>query len=199
MAINLETTDAARAALQALMDGNERFAKFSPVHSHYDSDKLVEIAQQQRPIAAVVACADSRVTPEIVFDQPLGAVFCARVPGNVAADSAVWMVDIAVSEFKVPLVLVVGHTGCLAVSQVVHGTEGTVGSTLKSMISQAVFRARVQEPMDVLSAALVENVKEAVDELPRRCLSLHRAIHDGATRVHGALYNMETGRVKLVC
>lgn len=199
MAINLETTDAARAALQALMAGNERFAKFRPVHSHYDAEKLVEIARVQHPIAAVISCADSRVTPEIIFDQPLGSIFCARVPGNVAADSALWMVDIAVSEFKVPLVLVVGHTGCLAVSQVVHGTDSTVGSSLKSMISQAVFRARVQEPMDILAASLVENVKETVDELPRRCVALYRAVHSGSSRVHGALYNMETGRVKLLC
>jgi carbonic anhydrase len=194
MAMIAEAAD----ALDTLIKGNQRFASGSSIHRIYGEVERMEIAQIQQPFAAVVACADSRVAPEVVFDQPLGAIFCARVPGNVAADSALWMVDLAVSDFSVPLLLVVGHTNCLAVGQIVNGEETGVGGPLRSMISYSVFQARLKSPVDLMQAALEENVRQTVEELPKRCASLHRAVLDGKCIVQGALYEMESGIVRLI-
>lgn len=194
--MNIQSVSAQRS-LDILMEGNERFRAGRSKHWTYDSGQLVEIAQVQQPIAAVVACADSRVTPEVVFDQPLGSIFCARVPGNVAADSALWMVDIAVSEFKVPLVMVLGHTGCLAIGQVVHGLDQGVGGPLRSMISYAVFQAKTKSPDDLMLASVEANIAHTAEELPKRCAALHRAVLNQETSVAGAIYEMESGFVRI--
>lgn len=193
----MEMTADADDALDTLLKGNQRFATGNSIHRIYGETERIEIAEDQRPFAAVVACADSRVAPEVVFDQPLGAIFCARVPGNVAADSALWMVDIA-TDFDIPLVLVVGHTNCLAVGQIVRGEERGVGGPLRSMISYAVFQAQRQSPTDLMQAALEENVRQTVEELPKRCASLHRAVVDGKCVVLGAIYEMESGEVRML-
>lgn len=186
----------AKQSLDTLMEGNERFRNGLSAHRTYREAELTDIAQIQEPIAAVVSCSDSRVTPEVVFDQPLGKIFCARVPGAVPADSTLWTIDIAVSEFKVPLILVVGHTGCLAVGQVVNEVDHGVGGPLRSMISYAVFKAKTRATDDLMIASIEETVRQTVEELPRRCAAVHRAVISGATSVVGAIYEMETGLVR---
>src|SRR5580704_746020 len=109
--------------LDELLAGNNRFRMGKGRSYVYSPDHLKALAANQKPIAAVIACSDSRITPEIVFDQPLGALFASRVPGNVASDSAKWMLELAVGEFHVPLVMVMGHSGCLAVGQLLDGDK----------------------------------------------------------------------------
>src|SRR4051812_21589419 len=131
----------AREILDQLLEGNQRFRTGQSKHYRYPDDHRVQLATDQKPIAAVVACADSRVVPEIFFDQPLGTLFVSRVPANVASDSAKWMIDIAVGEFEVPLLLVLGHSGCLAVRQVLEGKSGS-GGLLRTMVQTAVTRVQ---------------------------------------------------------
>jgi len=87
--------------LKDLLDGNRRFAENKNEHRTYSAEHLEELAVVQTPKAAVIACSDSRVVPEQLFDQPLGSLFVSRVPANVASDGTKWMIDIAVGEFKV--------------------------------------------------------------------------------------------------
>src|SRR5579862_2108274 len=117
----------AEAVLQQLLDGNERFRTGRPKQQLYTEERLRDIASHQKPIAGVIACSDSRITPEVVLDQPLGNLFASRVPGNVASDSAKWMLELAVGEFHVPLVVVMGHTHCLAVGSLLDGDKGGAG------------------------------------------------------------------------
>lgn len=126
-----------RASLEILHDGHRRFREGTPQAKAYTPDDLERIATRQKPVAAVVACSDSRVAPEIVFDQPLGSIFASRVPGNVASDSAKWMLELAVSELHVPLVIVLGHLGCLAVGQILEGRSGP-GGALRLDVQKAV-------------------------------------------------------------
>lgn len=184
--------------MEQLLEGNRRFSSGENTYWSYGGEKLESIARNQNPIAAIIGCADSRVTPEIVFDQPLGAIFCSRVPGNVASDSAAWTVDIAVSHFRIPLVLVMGHTNCLAVTQIVQGQAQGVGGPLRSMIAYAVHEARESNPADLMRTALERNVRMTVEELPRRCSTLHRAIVENNAAIVGALYDMESGRVQIL-
>lgn len=144
---------------------------------------------------AIVACSDSRVSPDIVFDQPLGTIFSSRVPGNVASDSARWMLEIALGEFQVPLVVVLGHTGCLAVGQLLDGDQGGAGGLHRFSVLSAVYRARAKRPDDLYRQAIEENVGQTVEHLLRDLRILRASVLDGQTQILGAVYEMETGKV----
>lgn len=185
----------AEDALNALKEGNERFVNCAPLPRAYPSEALAELARGQSPFAAVVACSDSRVCPELVFDLPLGAIFVSRVPANVASDSAKWMIDIAVGEFRVPLVVVMAHSGCLAVKQVVEGKEGA-GGMLRYRVQSAYHEAsRNGTPDDVYERTINENAKKTCLDLAQESSALGDAIRSGQTSIRAARFDIETGQV----
>ncbi|MCH7904658.1 MAG: carbonic anhydrase [Armatimonadetes bacterium] len=191
-------TDDAKASLDVLLAGNERFRNGKSTRETYSLAQLQEIAKGQKPLAAIVACSDSRVAPEVVFDQPLGTVFAARTPGNVSADSVKWMIEIAVDELKVPLLLVIGHTGCLAVTQIVEGQASGPGGMLRHQISAALTRARSVNKDDVMYQTIIENVYQTISKLREESYELKKAIANGTTSIIGAVYDMESGRVDIL-
>ncbi len=189
---------AAQHVLDALLQGNDRFRTGRGSGYFYTKEDLSRIARDQHPIAGVIACSDSRVTPEVVFDQPLGTIFASRVPGNVASDSAKWMLDLAVGEFKVPLVVVLGHTGCLAVGQLLDGDHGGAGGLHRFSVLTAVYKAKEKRPSNLHDAAVEENVRQTVTYLSRDLPSLQRALAAKTTEIVGAVYHMESGEVKVL-
>ena len=191
-------TEEAQRVLDHLLEGNERFRSGHTEYQAYTPERLREIASHQTPIAAIVACADSRVTPEVIFDQPLGAIFASRVPGNVASDSAKWMLEIAIGEFHVPLVMVMGHTGCLAVGQLLDGDRGGAGGLHRFSVLSAVYRAKAKRPDDLYLAAVTENVLQTAEHLARDMHHLRSAVLDRRTAVIGCLYHMDTGEVEVL-
>lgn len=164
----------------------------------YQESDLKALATGQTPIASIVACSDSRVAPEIIFDQPLGAIFSSRVPGNVAADSAKWMLEISVKEFRIPLVMVIGHTGCLAVGQLLDGDKGGEGGPHRYAVLNAVYRAKTRRAEDLYRGAVEENVAQTVEHLVRDSTALRNGMFDGHIGIVGAVYDMETGDVDLL-
>ncbi len=186
------------SSLDALLEGNERFRTGNGHAYTYTQENLRNLATTQNPIAAVLTCSDSRVAPEIVFDQPLGTMFAARTPGNVSADSVKWMIDIAVENLKVPLFMVVGHTGCLAVTQVVEGNITGPGEPLRAQISLAHSHAKSKNPEDVVLATVKENVFITIDHLMNESYELRRSVEKGTTVVCGAVYDMHTGVVEVL-
>lgn len=185
----------ARAALDALMEGNRRFRTDSAIHLNYTQELLGKLAKGQKPIAAIVACMDSRVAPEIIFDQPLGSIFVSRVPGNVAADSVKWMLELSVGELHVPLVLVVGHTGCLAIGQLLDGDKGGPGGALRHEIRHAVLEAQSRNPSDLYREAVIQNARLTVEKLIRDSHAISTAVGEKKLEILPALYEMETGEV----
>ena len=188
----------AQAALDALMAGNERFRACQPQNYVYPQDHLFNLSQKQQPMAAIIACSDSRVSPDVVFDQPLGTIFASRVPGNVASDSAKWMLEIAVLEFKVPLVIVMAHTGCLAVGQLLGGDSGGSGGMLRFDVMSAIYEAKSRHPEDLFREAVIQNAKQTVRKLESDNFAVAKVIREGRLNIVSALYEMETGRVLLV-
>lgn len=191
-------TDRAQGVLRELMEGNERFRSGRTQAHAYSANELATLAREQHPKVAVVACSDSRVAPEIVFDQPLGTVFSSRVPGNVASDSAKWMLELAVGEFKVPLVIILGHTGCLAVGSLLDGDKGGAGGMHRFAVLNAVYKAKAKRPEDVYLQSIEENAMQTAEQLVRDLYVLRSAILDKATCIVSAVYEMETGRVRLL-
>ncbi len=191
------------SALHELFSGNVRFRTGRPNARSYDPRILVEIAHKQEPIAAVVACSDSRVSPTIILDQPLGSLFECRVPGNVASESARWVTDMAVTVFRVPLVLVMGHTGCLAVTSVLESKPSPMAGALKMEIQGAIYRARSKRARskpqsDPLITAIEENARQTAENLEAACESLRNACVKGECRCVASVYEMESGSLRLL-
>ena len=191
-------TDKGLQALQTLLDGNLRFRTGNPKVQRYCEERLADIARAQDPFATVLTCIDSRIVPEIVFDQPLGSMFAARTPGNVNADSVKWMIDIAIDDMQVPLILVMAHTGCLAITQVVNGELTGPGGPLRAQIAAALTRARSYNPQDLLMETIRENVFVTMERLANESHELRLAMDRGTTDMAGAIYHMETGVVEVL-
>ena len=187
----------AERSLEILLEGNLRYREGKNQHRLYEPHHREQMVQGQTPIAAVISCVDSRVTPEVIFDQPLGSIFVSRVPANVASDSAKWMIDIAVGDFKVPLVLVIGHTGCLAVKQIVDGVSGP-GGLLRFKVLTAVSRAKMMREGDVWENTVRENAKMTIEHLRDECWPLRDAMKEGITVARAGVFNMASGEVEML-
>ena len=187
-----------RQAISSLYDGHQRFLAQRAQLTTYSTTDLQLIATNQRPIAAIVGCSDSRVTPEVIFDQPMGQIFASRVPGNVASDSAKWMLDIAVTELHVPVVIVLGHTRCLAVGQIIDGRVSSAGGALRFDVQKAVHRARLSGDPELYRRSIIENVRMTLENLHRDSYAVQRAEDRGEMMLLGAYYDMDSGQVHLI-
>lgn len=190
--------EASASALRELQRGHARFRTGQTADFTYTKAKIAELWNRQKPIAAIIACCDSRVSPEILFDQPLGAIFVSRVPGNVASDSAKWMLEIAVTELQVPVLMVVGHIGCLAIGQLLDNKIGGAGGALRFDVMMAIHRARTSNSGDIRRAAIIENVKLTIENLLRDSYATRKAVETNSIAVIGAVYDMQTGEVEIV-
>ncbi len=190
--------DPARQALEALMEGNARFREGNPAHPRRDGRRRAETASGQRPFAAILSCADSRVPPEILFDQGIGDLFVVRAAGHVLDAAGLGSLEYAASHLGVPLVVVLGHTRCGAVEAVLAGGE-TCGSArfVVEAIRPSVERARLLGG-DIRRDAVRENVAAAVS-LVSSCEPVIAAlVAAGSTAVVGAVYDVESGAVEIV-
>ncbi|HXI85449.1 MAG TPA: carbonic anhydrase [Verrucomicrobiae bacterium] len=189
------TADEALARLKA---GNERFVTGKVIHPNEGADRRAEVAKGQDPFAIIVGCSDSRVGPEVVFDQGLGDLFVIRTAGNVVDDVALGSIEYAADHLGVPLILVLGHTRCGAVSAAVAGGEapGHVASVVKK-IKPAVEETK-GKPGDALDNAVRANVHHVVNQLRNTAPILSGLVKSGKLRVVGACYDLDTGRVALL-
>jgi carbonic anhydrase len=190
------------AALKRLMDGNARYAKNQPNVKDYSAGRA-ERAEAQYPVAAVLSCADSRVSPEFVFDQAPGDVFVTRVAGNYMSPDILASLEYSVEVLGAPLIVVLGHTNCGAVSAVVKNAkkgEALPGHIflLVDALHPGVEQALKEGGSDVLEHAIEANVKHNVSRLKRAQPILARQIAAGKLDVVGGVYDLPTGQVKLL-
>lgn len=185
-------------ALQRLMEGNERHFGKKFVHPDHWEVRRAEVAKTQHPFAIVLGCADSRVPPEILFDQGLGDLFVIRVAGNVVDPAVLGSIEYAAEHLGSPLVMVLGHERCGAVSATVQGGEmpGHLGA-LVDPIKPAVAAAK-KEKGDLLDNAVRANVRLVVEQLKASEPLLSHLVHEGKLKVVGARYDLDTGRVELL-
>jgi carbonic anhydrase len=190
------------AALSRMLEGNNRYL-LNAGHHRDDQALRAELVAGQRPIAAVVGCADSRVIPEQVFDQGPGDIFVVRVAGNFVNVDGLASLEYAVQFLDVPLIMVLGHTGCGAIQAAVRASvQGELPghmSRLVQALSPAVELARAQGDANLEARAELKNVHLNVNRLRSAVsLVLNQRLHEGKLRVVGALYDLATGRVRLV-
>ncbi len=184
--------------LKLLLDGNQRFATAQAMHPHQTAARRDEVASGQKPSAVIVGCADSRVPPEVVFDQGLGDVFVVRVAGEVVDDTALGSIEFAVAKLGARLIVVLGHERCGAVEAALKGgpVPGHVGRVVDA-IKPAISKAAA-EPGDALENAVRDNVRAVVVRLRASEPVLAPLVRDGSLRVVGAVYDLDTGVAQVV-
>jgi carbonic anhydrase len=189
-------------ALRLLKEGNARYVDGKLQHPRQDGARRgLTAAQGQHPLAAVLTCSDSRVPAEIIFDQGIGDIFVIRVAGNVAATDEIGSIEYAVDHLGVPLVVVMGHTQCGAVTAVVDDTKLPPNiANLVEPIKPAVDKAREANPEAakevLLKAAITGNVWQAMEDMLRLSPLIREKVRDGQAQVVGALYDLDSGQVQ---
>lgn len=196
------TTLTPQQALNKLMEGNQRYLDAKTTHPDQTADRRIEVAKSQAPFAVILTCSDSRVAPEILFDQGLGDIFVLRTAGNVLADVVTGSIEYAVAELKAPLVMVLGHERCGAVSAAVDvvtkGTKlpGKIGSLAKAI--QPAVDAVKNQSGDMVDNAVKKNAQLAALELEKT----EPILSDGFTSHHvmfvAARYDLDDGKVELL-
>lgn len=189
-------------ALAELMAGNRRY--LDPSHTPKDySATGTALAKEHHPIAAILGCGDARVGAELIFDRGPGDLFMVRLAGNFLSDYGLASMEFCVAFLDVPLLMVLGHTNCGAVTaaiQVVRDQTDVPGRlfSLIDAIEPSVLRAQMAHPDDLLRAATEENVRRQVRRLRTISPVINEALAVGLVKVVGAIYDMDTGRVELL-
>ncbi len=190
-------------ALDQLLAGNERFVAGSPQRPHQDADRRHAVADGQHPFATILACADSRVPPEVAFDQGIGDLFVVRTAGQVVDRAVMGSLQYGVLELGIPIVLVLGHSRCGAVKATMAAADGTASPTdtdidaLVAAISPAAAAAGADPGPDPVASAVRANVAHIVEQL-RAAPVLNTALTAHRLTIQGAVYDLDSGRVAVL-
>jgi carbonic anhydrase len=181
-------------ALAELYAGNQRFVGGQVMAPNRNMARLKEVAAGQKPFAAFLGCADSRVPIEIVFDQGFGDVFVTRIAGNVADPAIIGSLEFGTLVLGAKVLYVLGHSRCGAVQATIAGQEvpGQI-STLYQHIRRAAREAKGD-----LNLAIARNVQLQAEILQEASPVIARLIKEGKLVIAGGVYDLETGRVRAV-
>lgn len=177
-------------ALQRLLEGNQRYVHDQLTHPDRTPFRREEIKKGQNPFATILGCSDSRVSPEIIFDQGLGDLFIVRVAGNVIDSVGQDSIDYSIRYLGSTLVLVMGHESCGAVTAVFDGKTGDI-EDIARLIKPAIKNAKDIE------FAIKANVRWTVDQLKKNAF-IKKLINEKKINVVGAYYHLGEGNVELL-
>jgi carbonic anhydrase len=189
-------------ALERLMDGNERFIANGMIERNLP-EQVSDTASGQYPYAIVLGCVDSRVPPEVAFDQGIGDIFSARVAGNFVNTDILGSMEFATAVAGAPLIVVLGHSECGAIKGACNHVElGNLTHTL-SNLAPAVYAVDVEGPRNSSNAAFVDavahtNVEMTVQNILDRSPVIADLVAKGEVKVVGAMYDVASGRVTLL-
>jgi carbonic anhydrase len=183
-------------AITKLKEGNGRYTSGNLQHPGQTTERRAELANVQHPFAAVVSCSDSRVPPEIVFDQGLGDLFICRVAGNVINDESLGSIEYAVDHLGTRLIVVLGHQRCGAVQAAKEtiAAKGKAPGHIESLVT-AIKPAVEATAKDDLDATIKANVKNVVQALRSSTPILKAKVDSGEVQVIGGYYSLDTGAV----
>ena len=185
-------------ALKNLMDGNKRFVEGKTQAPNRTMARLKEVAKGQKPYAAFLGCADSRVPIEILFDQGFGNVFVCRVAGNAATSEETGSLEFGAAVLGTKVLMVLGHEYCGAVKAALSGEEvpGSISAVLDQM-KPAVAMVKDKKAKGALDEAIANNVKIQVAKLKESPV-LGGLVKEGKLKIVGAVYDLDEGKVKLL-
>jgi carbonic anhydrase len=182
-------------AVRRLTDGNARFIADRPSSKPPGSERRKELVKTQKPFAVILACADSRVAPEIIFDQGLGDLFVVRVAGNVTDPDVLGSIEYAVEHLKATLVVVLGHENCGAVSAALD--PGKLEGNLKKLIARVhVGSDWPKDAAAATSAAIRANALFHSKQLVTKSPVLKEFVQSKRLRIVAGIYSLQSGEVK---
>jgi len=185
-------------SLKKLLDGNKRCVVCKQQNPRQDARRRKEVSKGQKPFAVIVGCSDSRIPPELIFDQGLGDLFVVRLAGNIVDALAMGSIEYAVEHLGTKLIVVLGHGKCGAVTAATKGPDapGHVGAIVKA-IQPAVKKVQ-KMPGDLVDNAIRANASLVVNKIKSSKPILAEMVNKGEIEVIGAYYNIETGAVELL-
>ena len=187
-------------ALARLVEGNQRFLQGKSRHPHQTHQRILETQDHQRPFAVVVTCSDSRVSPEIIFDEGLGDLFVIRTAGNLMSDLELGSIEYAVEHLGASLVVVLGHTECGAVKAFLDGgkTCGHITQIVEALANEQEEQQVLRYEGKDLRACIEGNILHGVTQLEHDEPILVEQIRQGKLGVTPMLYDVHTGRVEVL-
>lgn len=190
---------APKAILASLLEGNHRFAEGHRDEPHCDRDWRKALTAGQHPVATVLCCSDSRVPPELLFDQGFGDLFVVRLAGNVVDEDVEGSIEYGVLHAGTPLVMVLGHQKCGAVTAALDYRSGEPRPIreLLQHILPVVLQAEQGSPEERLERAVEANIRQSVDELLEIPV-LQERVDQGRLEIVGAVYDLESGLVTVL-
>jgi len=185
-------------SLKKLLEGNKRCVVCKQQNPRQDARRRKEVSKGQKPFAVIVGCSDSRIPPELIFDQGLGDLFVVRLAGNIVDALALGSIEYAVEHLGTKLIVVLGHGKCGAVTAATKGPDapGHVGAIVKA-IQPAVKKVQ-KMPGDLVDNAIRANASLVVNKIKSSKPILAEMVNKGEIEVIGAYYNIETGAVELL-
>ncbi len=202
---SLAVAEDADQSLTKLMDGNKRYVSGAFLQRDLSDAKRKELAKGQKPSAIVVTCSDSRVSPELLFDQSIGDVFVVRTAGNVVDKIALGSIEYAAEHLHSPLVYVLGHEKCGAVKATLDTIEakgkpeGNIGAILEKVMPAAVAANKKGGSKDeIFENAIKENVKNTSKEIMEKSIIIQHLVHENKVKIVGGEYSLQTGKVEAI-
>jgi carbonic anhydrase len=189
-------------ALKRLMEGNARYAANTPSERDFSSGRAAR-AQAQYPFAQILSCSDSRVSPELAFDQGPGELFVMRVAGNIVNADLLASIEYGAQFLGVPLIIVLGHSGCGAVDAAIKvlKTKAVLPGKLPQLIASikpAVIAAEKANGGNLLESAVAENVRRQVARLKASAPVVQKRYAAKTIDIVGGVYDLATGKVAIV-
>jgi carbonic anhydrase len=186
------------SALTRLMDGNQRYVRHKVRHPDQSLARRKELESGQHPFAVILGCADSRVSPELLFDEGLGDLFVIRVAGNVVDDVVLGSIEYAVEHLDTRLIMVLGHEKCGAVSAAVEGGNAQGHLTALVQAIQPSVDATRNDPGDKVHSCVVANARRVAAQIRASEPVLKEAVEKSGLKVVAADYALDSGKVTLL-
>jgi len=194
-----QPTVAPAEAVSKLKEGNGRYITGNLQHPGQTTERRAELAKDQHPFAVILSCSDSRVPPEIVFDQGLGDLFVVRVAGNVIDDHGLGSIEYAIDHLGARLIVVLGHQSCGAVKAAKEtiAAKGKAPGHIQSLVT-AIRPVVETTAKDDLDTTVKANVKHVVQALRSSTPILKAKVDSGEVQVIGGYYSLDTGAVSFL-
>jgi carbonic anhydrase len=193
---------AASSIIARLMAGNARYMAGKTIHGDHTA-RRDELTGSQRPFAMILSCADSRVPPELIFDEALGDLFVVRIAGNYAETGGIGSFEYSFHYFNSPLLMVLGHSNCGAVHATVDAMKNSSGPApgdINAIVNAIMPAAKAVngKPGDIYANAIAQNARMNASKLASQKPILSAGVAANKLQVVSAVYDLKTGKVNLI-
>lgn len=195
-------TSEALAPIERLMEGNSRYVNAHLSHPHQTIQRLREISQAQNPFAAVISCSDSRVPPEIIYDQGLGDLFVIRTAGNVIGDYELASIEYAVLKLNCKVVVITGHEKCGAIQVMIEQENDSLPGHLQNIVDYLKAEPGnaeiLKNGLDRNYQVVIQNIIYGVDLIRSNSSIIRERFEKGELEIYGAIYHVDTGKIQII-